>query len=190
MKAQVVKSLLDASYQNKPPEKIKQGWRIDRDLSNKTAKTYYNKNNNQAVVVHRGTQGGRDWLNNLAYITGTYKMTDRFKRGEKIQNKAEEKYGKSNISTLGHSQGSVLARELGKDTKQIINVNPAYKFEKPLKNEFNIRSSGDVVSSLYAPVARASKDITIKAETNNPLKEHSYNILDRLGKKEIGIREP
>lgn len=200
MKAQVIKSLINASYENKPPEKIKNGWRIDRDLSNKTAKTYYNKNNNQAVVVHRGTQGARDWLNNLAYVTGTYKMTDRFKRGEKIQNKAEEKYGKSNISTLGHSQGAVLARELGKDTKQIINVNPAYKFEKPLKNEYNIRSSGDVVSSLYAPVAKAreilypkysaSRDITVKAESNNPLTEHSYNILDRLGKKEIGIREP
>jgi hypothetical protein len=201
MKAQVIKSLLDASYQNKPPEKIKNGWRIDRDLSNKTAKTYYNKNNNEAVVVHRGTQGAADWLNNVAYLTGNYKRTDRFRQGQAIQNKAEEKYGRSNISTLGHSQGAVLARELGGDTKQVITVNPAYKFEKPLKNEYTIRSSGDVVSSLYAPVAKAreilypkysaSRDITVKSDKEyNPLAEHSYNILDRLGKKEIGLREP
>lgn len=197
MKARTIKSLLNASYQESPPEKLKNGLRLDKELTTPTVKTYYNKNNNEAYVVHRGTKGASDWLNNVAYLTGNYKRTDRFKQAEKIQNKAEDKYGKSNISTLGHSQGSVLARELGKDTKQVINVNPAYKFERPLKNEYTVRSSGDVVSSLYAPVAEARKilypnyskahDITIKSESSNPLDEHSYKILDRLGKREIGI---
>jgi hypothetical protein len=198
MKAKTIKSLLNASYDEKPPDKLKNGLRLDKELTTPTVKTYYNKNNNEAYVVHRGTQGASDWLNNVAYLTGNYKRTDRFKQAEKIQNKAEEKYGKSNISTLGHSQGSVLARELGKDTKQVINVNPAYKFEKPLKNEYNIRSSGDVVSALYAPVAKAREvlypnyskahDITIESpKKSNILDEHSYNILDRLGKKEIGV---
>lgn len=198
MKARTIKSLINASYEKEPPDKIKNGWRLDKDLTTATAKTYYNKNNNNAVVVHRGTQGASDWLNNVAYLTGNYKRTDRFKQAEQLQNKAEDKYGKSNITTIGHSQGSVLARELGNDTKQIINVNPAYKFEKPLKNEYNIRSSGDIVSSLYAPVAQVRKvlypnyskahDIVIQSEKKySPLTEHSPDILDRIAKVEIGV---
>lgn len=198
MKAKTIKSLLNASYDETPPDKLKNGLRLDKNLTIPTVKTYYNKNSNEAYVVHRGTQGLKDWLNNVAYLTGNYKRTDRFRQAKEIQDKAEDKYGKSNISTLGHSQGSVLARELGKDTKQVINVNPAYKFERPLKNEYTVRSSGDVVSALYAPVAKAREilypnyskahDITIpEARPSNPLDEHSYNILDRLGNKEIGV---
>lgn len=195
MKVKTIKSLLNASYDKTPPKKLKNGLRLDESLTTPTVKTYYNKNNNEAYVVHRGTQGAADWLNNVAYLTGNYKRTDRFKQAEKIQNKAEKKYGKQNISTLGHSQGSILARELGKDTKQVINVNPAYKLERPLKNEYVVRSSSDVVSSLYAPVAKVrsilypkyskAHDITIPSKSNL-LDEHSYNILDRLGNKEIG----
>ena len=129
---------------------------------------------------------------------GAYELTPRYREGKKVQDEAERKYGKKNISTLGHSQGAVLARKLGTDTKEIINVNPAYMGEKPAKNEYNIRSSNDVVSSAFAPVASARKvlfpkyskkrDIKVKAETLNPLTEHSYDILDRLDQnKTIGV---
>jgi hypothetical protein len=87
---------------------------------------------------------------------------------------------------------------LGADTKEIINVNPAYAFEKPKKNEYNIRSSSDVVSGLYAPVAKTrqglfpnyskKRDITIPTQSaTDILGEHSYNILDRLEDSEIGV---
>jgi hypothetical protein len=119
-------------------------------------------------------------------------------RGKDGYCRDQKKYGKQNISTLGHSQGSVLSRKLGKGTKEIINVNPAYTGEKPQKNEYNIRSSSDVVSGLYAPVAKirsvfspkyAKKhDVTIPTKSSlDVLGEHSYNILDRLGEKEIGV---
>ena len=198
MKARTVKELIKASYDDRPPEKIKNGWRLDKELTTPTVKTYYNKNTGEASVIHRGTQGASDWANNLKYLTGNIKSTDRYKQAEAVQNKAEEKYGKKNISTLSHSQGAIYAREFGKDTKQIINVNPAYKFERPLKNEYNIRSSDDVVSSLYKPIAgirnvlypnySKAHDITIKSESPyKVLQEHSYNILDRLGKVEVGV---
>jgi hypothetical protein len=90
-----------------------------------------------------------------------------------------------------------LARKLGSDTKEVINVNPAFKGEIPKKNEYNIRSDADVVSGLYAPVAKirsiltpgTSKkhDITIAHESRNPLSEHSADITRRLGDKEIGV---
>lgn len=64
---------------------------------------------------------------------GNYEKTKRFKKGEELQKKALEKYGKENTTTIGHSQGSILARKLGKDSKEIINLNPAYMGEKRKK---------------------------------------------------------
>ena len=148
-------------------------------------------------MSHRGTKGLADWGNNLAYTVGAYNLTDRYKKGKKIQEDAEKKYGKQNISTIGHSQGAVLSRKLGSKSKEIINVNPAYLGEKPQKNEYNIRSTGDVVSQLYKPIATARSilypkysakhDISIDSQSFNPIVEHNAKILDRLdAQQEIG----
>ena len=195
--AKEVKDFLDASYQKKPPAEL-DGFILDKQLSTDTAKVYYNPNTNEAVVAHRGTKGMLDWKNNIAYALGYYDYTPRYKKGKSVQDKAEKKYGKSNISTLGHSQGAILSRKLGADTKEVINVNPAYAFENPKKNEYNIRSKTDVVSGLYAPISYARSvlfpkyskkhDINIPSKsTTDVLGEHSYNILDRLGNQEIGV---
>jgi hypothetical protein len=196
-KVKDIRRFLEASYQEEPPEKI-DDWILDKDLTTKTAKVYYNPKTKEAVVAHRGTKGATDWANNLAYLTGTYEYTPRYKEGKSVQDKAEQKYGKKNISTLGHSQGAVLARKTGADTKEVINVNPAYAFEIPKKNEYNIRSSSDIVSSLYDPVSKAREvlypsyskkhDITIPSQSvTDILGEHKYNILERLGDREIGV---
>lgn len=195
--AKEIKEFLKASYKNKPPETI-DGWVLDKQLSKDTAKVYYKPQTGEAVVVHRGTKGTADWGNNLAYIVGAYELTPRFKKGKSVQDKAEKKYNKKNIDTIAHSQGSIIARKVGADTRSVINVNPAYTFEKPSKNEYNIRSSSDVVSGLYAPVAKSRKlmypkyskqhDITIPSKNITDIKgEHSYNILERLGDTEIGV---
>jgi hypothetical protein len=194
--AKEIKQFLDASYQYKPPEKI-DDWVLDKQLTTKTAKVYYNPQTGEAVVAHRGTEGIKDWANNVAYVVGAYDYTPRFKKGKSVQDKAEKKYKKENISTIAHSQGSIIARKVGADTKEVINVNPAYTFEKPKKNEYNVRSSGDLVSSLYSPVAKTRKllyptyskkhDITIPSQGTGIVGEHSYNVLDRLGNKEIGV---
>jgi len=118
------------------------------------------------------------------YALGLYKYTDRYKQGKKLQDATENKYGAQNVSTLGHSQGSKLSRDLGQNTKEIINLNPAYKGEKPLKNEYNIRSSGDVVSIGLHGTNR-SHDTLIPATTNNPLTEHNIDVLDRLDQNKM-----
>jgi len=168
----------------KAPEKI-DTYNLDKEITNKYATVYFDPEKNHAVITHKGTSGDttletiKDWGNNAAYAMGLYKYTDRYKQGKKLQEATEKKYGSQNVSTLGHSQGSKLARDLGQNSKEIINLNPAYMGEKPLKNEYNIRSSGDVVSVALAPTNRAH-DTVIKAETHNPLKEHAIDILDRI----------
>lgn len=188
--ANEIKLFIDASYEKKPPSTIND-WFLDKSISSSTATVYYNPNTGEAVVIHRGTQGATDWLNNASYLLGTYESTDRYKEGKKVQKKAEKKYGSQNISTIGHSQGAVVSRKVGKDSKEIINVNPAYSGEKELDNEYNIRSSTDVVSGLkgITDYINPSKNTTTieSKEPYNVLAEHSADILNRLDKdKQIG----
>ena len=86
------------------------------------------------------------------YVSGLYDFTNRTKQAKEAQDKAIEKYGNENLSTIGHSQSAINTRKYGKDSKEIINVNPAFNpllineyYRKP--NEYNnIRSSKDIVS--------------------------------------------
>ena len=180
-----IKKMLKASYQD-APDRI-DDFILDKQLSGKYGIVYHNPITGQTVVAHRGTKEASDWLNNAAYALGGYKYTDRYKWGKKMQEEATKKYGASNISTIGHSQGAILAREFGKNSKEVITLNPAYKGEKPLKNEYNIRSSRDVVSvGLHG--TRRGHDLLIPAKGYNVLDEHMIDILDRVDEnKMVGV---
>ena len=184
-----IKQFLKSSYDKQPTENI-DDFILDKSLSNDYAKTYYDPLTNHSVVVHRGTSGASDWLNNVAYAFGAYNFTNRYKTGKEIQERAEEKYGSQNVSTLGHSQGGVLARKLGGNSKEIINLNPAYMGESQNQNEFNVRSDRDLVSGMLAPfnavkswfypTNTSNRNIVIPSKSFNILTEHSPDILDRL----------
>ena len=182
-----IKQMLKASYQNNSDRMQSiDDFILDKQLSGQYGVVYFNPRTGQTVVVHRGTKEAMDWSNNAMYALGMYKYTNRYKTGLQMQKKAEKKYGAKNITTLGHSQGAILARELGQNTKEILTLNPAYKGEKPLKNEYNIRSSGDLVSvGLHG--TRRGHDLLIGSKGFNPLDEHMIDILDRVdGNKMFG----
>ena len=182
-----LKAFIDASYDKSRPEEI-DGFKLDKELSKATGAVYHNPITKETKLIHRGTSGAKDWANNAMYAVGLYEHTNRYKKGKKLQERAEAKYGNEQTDTLSHSQGSILANKLGKNTKNIINLNPAYKGEATGKNVTNIRSSNDVVSALLKPAnairnifgkKSKGKTVTIKADSINPLKEHSTDILDR-----------
>lgn len=177
-------TLLKASYDLNTP--LPEGFVYDSEISSKTSKVFYNPNTNQAVVAHMGTQGVADWGNNLIFaLAGKsgYKMTARFKEAKDVQKKAEKKYGKETITTIGHSQGGLQAEILGERGKETITVNKATRpltvFEKTQKNQTDVRSSADLVSGFAPLQKKGKKGITIKAETYDPLSEHATDILDR-----------
>ena len=181
-----LKEFISASYADKPAEKIG-NYVLDKSMSKPTGVVYHNPATKDTKVVHRGTKGAADWANNAAYMAGMYKDTNRYKKGQRLQQRAEKRYGAENIDTIGHSQSGILSRELGKNTKNIINLNPAYLGERQSPNETVIRSSLDPVSAVYSPInyvkglfGKQSQTHTIPATTLNPLTEHSSNILDRL----------
>jgi len=164
------------------------GWSRDDDLSTATT-SVYKHDDGRAVVAHRGTEGTvSDWGNNMKYATSGetgYKQTKRFKDAKETQKKAEEKYGQNKISTIGHSQGGLLAETLGKNGHEIITVNKAtspFSDNSAGKNQHDIRSDCDKVSMFK--MKKGKNDTTIKGKKNlmgckDSVKEHSYDILKR-----------
>ena len=185
LSTQNLKGLLDASYD--PKQKKVGDFVLDKELSSGTSKVYRNVATGQVVVAHRGTEGITDWGNNAIYALGgktAYKMTSRYKEAEKVQRRAEKKYGASNVSTIGHSQGGLQSELLGGRSKEIITLNKAtLPFESNTnKNQFDVRSNRDVVSGLNPFAKKSKKNVNIKAQSYNPLTEHSGDILNRLNK--------
>jgi hypothetical protein len=193
-----LQALLDASYKKKgeAPKEVN-GYMYDPDLSTNTSKVYVDPKTNHTVVAHRGTKGIMDWANNAVYAvagrTG-YKMTNRYKDAEKTHKAAEEKYGKDNISSIGHSQGALLARMLGDKNKEVIAYNPAYNplssNEHIKENEHILRHPKDAVSIGLAR-NKAVQQINNPTKSNNPLDVHSFKQLndqgdDYYGKKDFG----
>jgi hypothetical protein len=177
-----LKALLDSSY-NK--QDIVGDYVLDKDISGSRNSVYHNKNTGHTVVAHRGTQGAKDWLNNLAYALGgerLYKTTHRYKDARKIQSRAEKKYGTDNLATIGHSQGGLQAEMLGRKGKETITLNKATRplTNKKSSNQYDIRAENDLVSRLNPFQISNGNEIGIKSYSNDPLSEHNINVLERL----------
>ena len=174
-----LKTALDKSYGK---TKVTEGFgdfEVDPSLTTRETQTYINKKTGQALVVHRGTASMSDVFTDLAYSTTGYKGK-RFKDAKKIQEKAENKYGAQNISTLGHSLGSIVSSEVGKNSKEIINYNkPMTLFNKKQNNEYQISTKNDPFSWFHKP-KKNEKHVEIESKTIDPQHEHSIDRLDKL----------
>jgi len=136
-----------------------------------------------------------DWSNNAAFGIGGefgYKMTQRYKDANKLQKDTEKKYGRDNVITIGHSQGGLLAELVGGNSKEIITVNKATRPQNMLygsekkKNQTDVRSTSDAVSYWSNPFSKKEKsEVTIKSKKTDPVGEHSYDVLNRLGEDTI-----
>ena len=201
LKTNELKQFLEASYLDPAPNDIN-GYSLDTILSNLYGKVYVNTNLKKVVVSFRGTGKenlGADWIPNAVFAVNSnaYKITPRYKTAVKMYTDAMKKYKGYKFELLGHSRSGIKINNLCSDkVENCISLNPAYKNASLKDNEYIIRSSGDVVSSLSAPkkfltsilYPNWSKEhlVTIPAKTNNPLTEHKIDILDRLPDKKIG----
>ena len=180
LSARDLKGLIDQSY-NKKNEDYGD-FKVDPSLSDPEVKVFKNDKTGQVVVAHRGTYSAGDVFLDSQYALGRdISGSRRYKHSADIQKKAEDKYGKENITTIGHSLGKKLA-EVGKDSHEIIGVNGATNIPDALKptadNEFSVRSAIDAVSGLSAP--KSKNVLTIPSQSANLLTEHSSDILNRI----------
>ena len=188
LSAKDTKDFLKSSY-SKELKDIN-NYKIDKSLSGQRVQVYHNTTNNKTVVVHRGTASIQDWGTNLSMTLGH--KGKRFNHAKKIQKQAEEKYGKNNLITLGHSQGAKWAEMLGnkKNGNEVITLNkPTLPLDliqgkKVKKNQTDIKTSSDPVSFLRG-LQKGKKAKVMKSKTINPLKEHSVDVLNRLDDNEM-----
>ena len=186
--ASVLRDFLKNSYSKKQTQNL-DGFKRDDSLSGQRAQVYHNDATNQTYVVHRGTSGLQDVLTDikLALFPKLYMQSTRYKHAKDVQQQAENKYGKENITTLGHSLGAKLASDVGGDTKEIISYNrpilPYEMLNPTKKNETSIRTKLDPVSILGA-VNPNIKQISTK--TINPITAHNVDQLNSLKDEKIG----
>ena len=179
-----IQALLKKSYDKKLSSF--QDFEIDKSLSGQRVQVYYNPALKQAVVVHRGSSGAKDWLVNDAGLLVGYRGK-RFSHAQDIQKQAQQKYGASNVTTIGHSLGAKIAEEVGQKSKEVITLNkPTVSTKKVSGKQYDIRTAKDLVSIL-SPIAKNKNLITIPSGNKNPVSEHSTDVLSRLPKaKKIG----
>lgn len=175
-----VKNLMANSYKKDKKEPIIDGYKIDESLSGNRAQVYYNDDNKKSVIVHRGTSGIQDVATDALYAVGI--KTKRFKHGEKIQNKAIEKYGKENLLTMGHSLGGTIAENVSKGGKTITLNKPVLlqdvnKVIKP--SQTDIKTSNDPISFLRQ-YQKGNKATNIPSTSNSLLTEHKTSTLGRI----------
>ncbi len=191
LKASDLRKLLESSYTSAPVD----SWKMEKSMSSRNSKVFRNPSTGQVVVAHKGTQGTMDWGNNLVYaVTGEmgYKQTKRYKDALKVQKAAENAFGRDMVTTIGHSQGGLQAQMLGGDSKEIITVNKATRPGEAVygsskkRNQTDVRTSIDPVSAFRSPFASKKKQVTIDADTTDPVDAHSYKHLDKLGDTMIG----
>ena len=119
----------------------------------------------------------------------------RFKDAQQKLNQIKSKYPNNKIDIAGHSLGAKVVEEIGANDDRVNNIYTLNKpttpydilFNRNKKNDkqIDIRSKKDIVSVLKPLENKNSNDIYIEPETNNILKEHKIDILDRLDENQI-----
>ena len=183
-----LKEFLKNSYSKNQKETIN-GFYRDDSLSGQRAQVYNNPTSHETYVVHRGTQGLQDIITDfkLAFFPQLYLSSTRYNHAKDIQQQAEKKYGKENLTTLGHSLGAKLGSDVGDKSKEIITYNkpilPYDLLNQTKKNETSVRTKLDPVSILGS-LNPSIKQISTK--TSNPITAHNINQLDNVKDEYIG----
>lgn len=177
-----LKQFLKQSYQ--PTLRNLGNYTVDKNLSGQRVQVYHDSNSNRTVVVHRGSYSIQDWRTNVLSLFGY--IGKRYNHSKHIQDKAEAKYGKDNIITLGHSLGGRLAEQLGRDTSEVITLNkPTYpndilNSDSVPDNQTYVKTSSDPVSMLRGRQKGNEPVVILSKVLANPITEHSVNVLERL----------
>jgi hypothetical protein len=181
-----LKDFVEAGYKTKSDAKNIGNYILDEDLSTKRNKVYYDPDTGKAIHTIAGTDTAKDWSNNALIPLGLHEYSNRHKNSEKIQNKANDKYGKSNVDLVTHSQSGHIAENLA--NKNLVGglnttLNPAIIG--------NHNKDVTVYKSIFDPVSLLTNtnknDYNIMPKSFNPITEHSTNILDKTRKNIFGF---
>jgi hypothetical protein len=129
-------------WRNYRDEKLTaEGYSVDQELSGSDWTTYYNPSTKKSVIRYRETNPSnlRDLGTDALIALGLQGVGSRFKRAEKVYDKAALKYGgKDNIEVMGHSLGGSLALHVNQTRgAKATAFNPGAGPLEPLKHAAN-----------------------------------------------------
>ena len=190
MTLRLLYQILKESYEDNAKQTLRDTemgvYQLDGELSTKLSKVYHNFKTGHTIIAHRGTYTATDWGNNLVYcVAGKigYECTNRSEEAADVQHRAEQKYGAQRLTTVGHSQGGLLAETLGKNGLEIITYNRPVRFGSNDDNriQYNIRHPQDVVSQSVANALTNRldnfRDLTLRAPNSSVIDNHGLDML-------------
>lgn len=117
---------------------LTEGFSVDKELSGKDWNTYYNPTTGKAIIRYRETdpKNLKDLGTDALIALGIQGVGSRFKRAEKVYDKAAKKYGgKDNVDVTGHSLGGSLALHVNQTRgAKATAFNPGAGPLEPIKN--------------------------------------------------------
>jgi len=194
MPANILQQFIDLAY-TKETDTAPPGYSIDKALSDERVKVFPKNNSKDVVVVHRGSEGMTDWIDNASYLTrGKVVGTPSYNMHRTRHQKAVQKYGTQNIIGVGHSRAGLYVQTLDKEfpMKEIITYNKAAGPSDILKvlpeKQTDVRVGNDVVSLLTPTQISKNRTVVIPATTNlfNFKEAHAAPELSKLGTQYIG----
>ena len=172
-----LQEILKKSYDSKPSDHG--DYKIDHSLSGQRAQVYTNDKTGKVIVAHRGTAGAQDVFTDISYGVGITNNS-RFEHARKIQNEAENKYGKENIITVGHSLGGLIANDVTDKKSKQITYNKPTMFNSRNKNELAIKTSNDPFS-LNSNQGNKKKKVIDNGFSLNARANHSTDHIGKMG---------
>ena len=176
-----LKPILEASYQKSKVAKNtleKQGYKLDRDLSNKEAKVFVDAEGRPSIAV-RGSKSAYDFLvSDPLLAIGKSHLDPRKRRTDELLSKVKHKYQTENVDLYGHSLGGALvsnASTQGKITTYNKGAGLGTIGKAINPNQTDIRTGRDIVSLLSKTEHGGTKQ-EIRGSTN-PLEAHSLSQL-------------
>jgi len=176
-----LKPILEASYQKSKDAKNtleKQGYKLDRDLSNKEAKVFVDSEGRPGIAV-RGSKSAYDFLvSDPLLALGKSNLDPRKRRTDALIETVKKKYKTENVDLYGHSLAGHLisnADTKGKITtfNKGVGLGTIGKTINP--NQTDIRTESDIVS-LLSKTERGGTKQDIKG-SSNPIQAHLLNQL-------------
>jgi len=181
-----LQDILRASYQPNAEASDtleKDGYKLDRNLSNREAKVFLNESGHPNIVF-RGTSNKKDLFSDVLLGLGLSHLDPRQRASNNLIKAVKEKY-KEDPNLYGHSLGGGLAEKASNatgNTGEIITYNkaasPSDIFQINPSNQTDVRTSGDLVSAL-SMFQRGGKKKEIKVN-KGILRSHKLNQLKRL----------
>ena len=174
--------LVKASYasQKDATKILNDNYTIDKDLSKMNSKVFLDKRTNKPVILHRGTVTAGDVFNDGLLAVGLGRFSGRNKQAKRLTKKVEAKYN-APATAISHSLGGWLS-ERSKNHGDIVTFNKAVGLgdigtKKNSKRQFDVRTTGDLVSGLGFTQKANKETINNKHLFKNPLTAHGSDNL-------------